>query len=100
MRVSRYPCRSAPPGSSAPAFDATGILLVSVGEQVQAAPQSEQMATALNNAIQLAEGSTDVGYPWIDPTTGGLGSARRTTSVRAAVQTGTSTRRTSTSPST
>jgi len=63
---------AAPPGSSAPDFDATGILLVSVGEQVQAAPHSEQMATALNTAIQLAEGSTDVGYPWIDPTTGGL----------------------------
>jgi hypothetical protein len=63
---------AAPQGSSAPDFDATGILLVSVGEQVQAAPQSEEMATALSNAIQLAEGSTDLGYPWIDPTTGGL----------------------------
>jgi hypothetical protein len=63
---------AAPQGSSAPDFDATGILLVRTGEQVQAAPRGEEMATALSNAIQLAEGSTDVGYPWVDPSTGGL----------------------------
>jgi hypothetical protein len=58
--------------SHSPSVDPTGILVVSLGEQVQAKPPNEAMAAALSKAIELAEGSNDVGYPWIDPSTGGL----------------------------
>jgi hypothetical protein len=56
-----------------PKLDATGILLVSAGEQVQGAPPSEDFAVALSDAMQLAEANgTDIGYPWIDPSNGVL----------------------------
>jgi len=56
-----------------PKFDPTGILLVGVGEQVQARPPSEDFAVALSDAMQLAEANgTDLGDPWIDPSSGEL----------------------------
>ena len=59
-------------GSPSPSVDRSGILIVNPGEQVQARPPNEQLAEAMSKAIELAEGSNDVGYPWIDPSTGGL----------------------------
>ena len=54
-------------------FDATGILLVGVGEEVQARPPNEAMGTAFSSALMFAEANgKDVGYPWIDPSTGEL----------------------------
>jgi hypothetical protein len=50
-----------------------GILMVAVGEQVQAVPPNEAAADALSRAIELAQGNgNDLGYPWIDPATGDL----------------------------
>ncbi len=50
-------------------LDSTGILLVGVGEQVQAGgPASEALKVAYSDAIVLGEANgNDVGYPWIDP---------------------------------
>src|SRR5258705_13046359 len=56
-----------------PKLDPTGILLVSAGEQVQATPASEDFAVAFSDAMQLAEANgDDIGYPWIDPSSGVL----------------------------
>jgi hypothetical protein len=61
---------AAPPSAS---VDATGILLVTVGEQVQAAPATEVLAVAQSDAMVLAEANgDDLGYPWIDPSNGEL----------------------------
>jgi len=61
---------SASPSSS---VSATGILLVSVGEQVQARPPTEEFAVAISRAMELAEANgDDLGYPWLDPTSGEL----------------------------
>ncbi len=54
-------------------LDATGILLVEAGAQVQARPPNEAVGTAYGAAVQLAASSgDDLGYPWIDPTSGEL----------------------------
>ncbi len=55
-----------------PSADRAGILFVNLGEEVQSKPANEQVALALSSAIEFAETSNDVGYPWIDPATGGL----------------------------
>lgn len=48
-------------------LDATGILIVGVGEQVQGAPASEEFAVAHSDATLLTEGfGEDLGYPWLD----------------------------------
>jgi len=53
--------------------DATGILLVNAGEQIQARPPNEEMAVAFNDALMFAAAhGDDVGYPWIDPSSGEL----------------------------
>lgn len=64
----------ASPGASAAAnLDPTGILLVGVGEQVQARPTSEALAQAFDRALRFAQAnSNDLGYPWLDPSTGEL----------------------------
>jgi hypothetical protein len=55
----------APPAAK---VDSTGILLVDVGEQIQARPGSEEMGMAFNAALEQAEAHGDaLGYPWIDP---------------------------------
>jgi hypothetical protein len=56
-----------------PRLDPTGILLVGVGEQVQARPPNEQVGQAYSDAVRLAEvNGNDIGYPWIDPASGDL----------------------------
>ncbi len=76
--------RPADTGSSSPAepsqtasaagnLDPTGILLVGVGEAVQARPTSEAMAQAFDLALRFAMADPrDLGYPWLDPSTGEL----------------------------
>lgn len=50
--------------------DATGILLIDVGEEVQIGPVSRRLADPLSDAMQLAEANGhDLGYPWVDPET-------------------------------
>ena len=52
-------------------LDATGILLVAVGEQVQPGAPTEELAVVLSRAYELAEANgADLGYPWFDVTTG------------------------------
>jgi hypothetical protein len=64
---------AAPPATPASDVDATGILLVGVGEQVQARPPGEDFAVAFSRAMELAEANgADLGYPWIDPSSGEL----------------------------
>jgi hypothetical protein len=54
-------------------LDATGILLVAVGEQTQAAPPTEELKVAFSQAQELAEANgADLGYPWFDASTGEL----------------------------
>lgn len=66
------PAPSASP-SPTPNVDATGILLIDVGEEVQAGPAPRRLANAFSDAILLAEANgDDLGYPWIDPATGEL----------------------------
>jgi hypothetical protein len=53
--------------------DATGILLVEVGEEVQTGPVPRRLAMPFSDAMLLAEtNGEDLGYPWIDPATGEL----------------------------
>jgi hypothetical protein len=64
---------TAPAAAPSSSVHATGILLVSVGEQVQARPPSEIVAQALSDAMVLAEANgDDLGYPWLEPTSGEL----------------------------
>jgi hypothetical protein len=61
------------PASPPVNLDATGILFVSVGEPIQARPPNEAFAVAFSRALELAEANgDDLGYPWIDPSTGQL----------------------------
>jgi len=72
MAVAIAAC-NAPTVSPSPAGGAAGILLVNVGERVQARPQSEDMAGIFSQAIDLANtNGDDLGYPWIDPASGAL----------------------------
>jgi hypothetical protein len=62
-----------PTASGSTNLDPTGILLVGVGEEVQARPASEAMAQAFDLAWRFAQAHPmDIGYPWIDPLTGEL----------------------------
>ncbi|MEO8274404.1 MAG: hypothetical protein ABI620_10095 [Chloroflexota bacterium] len=66
-------CAGSPPPPTATNLDSTGILLVGVGEQVQAGPPNEAVAQAYNDARIMAEANgVDLGYPWIDSATGEL----------------------------
>lgn len=70
-------CSNVPAASISPSgssvVDSTGILLVALGEQVQAVPACEEMAMAFDGILRLAQANTsDFGYPWIDPTTNEL----------------------------
>jgi hypothetical protein len=54
-------------------IDATGILLVQAGEEVQNGPVPRRLAGPFSDAMLLAEtNGDDLGYPWIDPATGEL----------------------------
>ena len=60
-----------PPPSTVSA--SPGILLVGAREQVQARPPNGNVAAAFDVAMQLARANgNDLGYPWIDPTSGAL----------------------------
>jgi hypothetical protein len=49
-------------------LDATGILLVQVGEQVQGGAATEALKVAFSDALVLGEANgNDLGYPWVDP---------------------------------
>jgi hypothetical protein len=63
-----------PDSPSASTSDAApSILVVRVGEQVQAIPQGEGQANAFSKAMDLAQANgADLGYPWIDPSSGAL----------------------------
>lgn len=62
-----------PEGSPSATVEPTGILLVSVEEQVQAAPPTEELAVVFSEALELAKANgDDLGYPWIDPLNGEL----------------------------
>jgi hypothetical protein len=62
-----------PASSAAENLDATGILLVAPGEQVQGRPPNEAVAQAHSDAMVMAEANgLDLGYAWIDPVTGQL----------------------------
>jgi hypothetical protein len=72
IALSAAACK-APEASPSSELDATGILLVGVGEPVQARPPSEDFAVAFSGALELAEAhGDDLGYPWIDPSSGEL----------------------------
>jgi hypothetical protein len=63
----------APPASPTQNVDATGILLVGVGEQVQAEPPTEVLKVAFSRATELAKANgRDLGYPWFDLSSGEL----------------------------
>jgi hypothetical protein len=48
-------------------LDATGILLVQVGEQVQGGAATEALKVAFSDALVLGEANgNDLGYPWVD----------------------------------
>ena len=54
-------------------IDPTGILLVSVEEEVQIGPVPRRLANAFDDAMLLAEANgDDLGYPWVDPVSGEL----------------------------
>ena len=56
--------------SEAGVIDPTGILIVAIGEQVQAGPEFEVLALAFDQALRLAmDHPDDFGYPWLDPAT-------------------------------
>jgi hypothetical protein len=64
---------STPAPSPSSNIDASGILIVSAGEQVQAKPPNEDLAVAFSRATELADANgDDLGYPWIDPVTAEL----------------------------
>lgn len=70
-RVSIVACTE--PAAPSSSVNPTGILLVRVGEQVQARPPNEEFAVAFSRAMELAEANGgDLGYPWIDPSSGEL----------------------------
>lgn len=50
--------------------DVTGILLVEVGEQVQAVLPTEELKVVFSQATELAQANgEDLGYPWFDSST-------------------------------
>jgi hypothetical protein len=55
-------------------LDVTGIPIVGRDYQMQSGSQDEAVAGAFDQALRLAEqgNPNDLGYPWIDPSTGGL----------------------------
>ncbi|HEV8252475.1 MAG TPA: hypothetical protein VGQ66_03755 [Candidatus Limnocylindria bacterium] len=61
---------TSPSLSAASTVDPTGILIVAIGEQVQAGAAGEVLAVAFSQALQFAmDHPDDFGYPWLDPAT-------------------------------
>jgi hypothetical protein len=76
-----------PEASPTDKLDPTGILLVDVGEQVQAAPPTEELKVAFSRATELADANgDDLGYPWFDPASGELVLSAVTANGRAIVE--------------
>jgi hypothetical protein len=66
---------AAPAPTPAPTanIDATGILLIEVGDEVQTGPLTRRFANAFSDAMAMAEANgDDLGYPWVDQATGEL----------------------------
>ena len=74
--------------SAAASLDPTGILIVGPDYQLQSGSKDEAVSTAFSQALQLAEqgNPNDLGYPWIDPSTGGLVVSAATTHGRALLE--------------
>lgn len=69
LTIAAAACSASPPPSAtvAPA----GILIIQLGEQVQAGPPTEELKVVMSNLQVLAENHGDaLGYPWFDATTG------------------------------
>jgi hypothetical protein len=71
---SRASSSQSPAAVSGASLDPTGILVVGRDYQMQSGSTDEAVKTAFGNAMQLALESNpnDLGYPWIEPSTGGL----------------------------
>jgi hypothetical protein len=74
--------------SAGASLDTTGILIVGRDYQMQSGSKDEAVSTAFGQALQLAvQGNpTDLGYPWIDPSTGGLVVSAATAHGRALLE--------------
>jgi hypothetical protein len=74
--------------SAAASLDPTGILIVGRDYQLQSGSTDEAVAMAFDQALRLAERSNpdDVGYPWIDPSTGELVVSAATARGRALLE--------------
>jgi len=74
--------------SAGASLDPTGILIVGPDYQLQSGSKDEAVSTAFSQALQLAEqgNPTDLGYPWIDPSTGGLVVSAATAHGRALLE--------------
>ena len=87
------PTAAPPPVGSAVAsagasLDPTGILIVGPDYQLQSGSKDEAASMAFSQALQLAEqgNPSDLGYPWIDPATGGLVVSAATAHGRALLE--------------
>ena len=74
--------------SAGASLDPTGILIVGPDYQLQSGSRDEAVSTAFDQALQLAEqgNPNDLGYPWIDPSTGELVVSAATASGRALLE--------------
>jgi hypothetical protein len=75
--------------SAAASRDSTGILIVGRDYQLQSGSTDEAVRTAFSHALQLADETNpnDLGYPWIDPSTGELVVSAATARGRALLET-------------
>jgi hypothetical protein len=74
--------------SAGASLDPTGILIVGPDYQLQSGSRDEAVSTAFDQALRLAEqgNPNDLGYPWIDPSTGGLVVSAATARGRALLE--------------
>jgi hypothetical protein len=74
--------------SAAASLDPTGILIVGRDYQLQSGSTDEAVKTAFGKAMQLAIdiSPSDLGYPWIDPSTGGVVVSAATAHGRALLE--------------
>jgi hypothetical protein len=63
-----------PVAATAASLDPTGIMIVGPDYQKQSGTKDEAVAVAFDQALRLAEvtNPNDLGYPWIDPSSGTL----------------------------
>jgi hypothetical protein len=79
---------SLPTVASAASLDESGILIVGPDYQLQSGSQDEAIRSAFDQAMRLARDSkpNDLGYPWIDTSTGGLVVSAATARGRALLE--------------